>query len=92
MTELTEKNLEATIPMMMSEDYRERFRAEFYQLHARAERLNEMLKKWDNGGLGFEPKADHFLLHLQLKAMEEYLSILVERAEIEDIDISLMAG
>ena len=92
MTELTKKNLETTIPMMTSEDYRERFRAEFYQLHARYEALCEMLYKWDCGELNFEPKSDYFLLREQKRVMQEYLSILVDRAEVEDIDISLMAG
>ena len=85
------KNLEKTIPMMKSDCYKERFRAEFYQLYTRAEALANMIHSWDEGTLDFEPKTDRFLLNLQLKSMQDYLSILAERSEIEDIDISLKA-
>ena len=41
--------------MMLSEDYKERFKAEYYQLVNRYKNLKAMLEKWDNGTLGFTP-------------------------------------
>ena len=83
------KFFESTVPMMLSDDYRERFRAEYYQLFRRYESLAKMIQDWDDGKLGFEPTCDRFIYRLQLKAMRDYLDTLVERAEEENIDISL---
>ena len=38
---------------MTSKDYKERFKAEYYQLKIRYEKLDAMIKNWDN--LSFEP-------------------------------------
>ena len=47
--------LEETAKMMLSEDYKERFKAEYYQLVNRYEGLKLMLKRWDAGTLDFKP-------------------------------------
>ena len=83
---------ESTVPMMLSDDYKERFRAEYYQLFRRYEGLSKMMRDRDNDMLGFEPTCDKFVYRLQLNAMENYLVILAVRAEKEDIDISFTAG
>ena len=41
--------LEETAKMMLSEDYKERFKAEYYQLVNRYEALKSMVEKWDAG-------------------------------------------
>lgn len=38
-----------TAEMMMSEDYKERFRAEYGQVAIRHQKLKAMLEKWDKG-------------------------------------------
>lgn len=38
-----------TVEMMNSSDFKERFRAEYYQLKIRKEGLANMLKKYKNG-------------------------------------------
>lgn len=40
-----------TAEMMMSEDYKERFRAEYGQVAIRHQKLKAMLEKWDKGSL-----------------------------------------
>ena len=40
--------LKNTINMMESADYKERFKAEYYQLAIRFRKITEMLEKWDN--------------------------------------------
>ena len=80
-------NLENTVKIMTSNDFKERFIAEYYQLKIRRSGLKNMLDKWKNGVLEFEPKCPFHLLHKQLLAMDEYLAVLEERAKIEGIDL-----
>lgn len=79
--------LAETVEMMNSEDYKERFRAEYYQLKIRVEGLSNMLKKYRNGTLEFTPSCSYILLKSQLVAMTRYMRLLEERAEIEEISI-----
>jgi hypothetical protein len=79
--------LNETVQMMNSEDYKERFKAEYLQLKIRMDGLGAMLGKYKNGKLAFTPSCSYDLLNGQLKAMDMYASYLEERAEIEDIDI-----
>ena len=41
--------LKDTATLMVSSEYKERFKAEYYQLKIRLEKLKCMLQKWDNG-------------------------------------------
>ena len=79
--------LNDTIKLMNSTDYRDRFKAEFYQARIRYEKLGEMLKKYDKNELDFKPKCSYTLLLNQYKVMGEYLSILMLRAGIEEIEL-----
>ena len=79
--------LKDTIEMMTSEDYKERFKAEFYQLSLRLYSLTSMLYKWKNNMLDFEPKCSKETLENQVIFMQGYLDILRLRAEIEEIDL-----
>ena len=79
--------LKETVPMMESENYKERFKAEYLQLEIRVNGLRNMLKKYKDGTLTFKPSCSYDLLNGQLKAMELYATYLDERAEIEGIDL-----
>lgn len=79
--------LKDTIEMMVSVDYKERFKAEYLQLKIRMTGLSNMLKKYKAGTLPFTPSCSYDLLNGQLKAMELYATYLEERAEIEGIDL-----
>lgn len=79
--------LHDTINMMTSDDYKERFKAEYYQAEIRYNKLEAMLDKWDKGELGFEPTCSKALLEVQMYAMGEYLDILKQRAKFENIEI-----
>lgn len=76
-----------TAIMMVSESYKERFRAEYYQLNIRANRLNDMLNDWRSGRLKFKPECDYGLLFKQYQLMDEYRMILRVRAQIEGIEL-----
>ena len=79
--------LKDTVEMMGSSDYKERFRAEYFQLKIRMSGLSKMLIKYKEGTLDFTPNCSYDLLNGQLKAMRLYQSYLIERAEIENIEI-----
>lgn len=79
--------LKDTVKMMESLDYKERFKAEYYQLKFRIRGLKTMLEKYREGTLPFTPTCSYALLNRQLMSMELYLSFLEERAEIEDIKL-----
>ena len=81
--------LSETTDMMSSGDYKERFRAEYFQLKIRMAGLIEMLRKYKNGELTFTPSCSYDLLNGQLKSMDMYTSYLEERALIENINLEM---
>ena len=80
--------LKDTVEMMVSGDYKERFKAEYYQLSLRLDALTSMLIKWENNMLDFEPKCSKETLENQVIFMQGYMNILRLRAEIEEIELS----
>lgn len=80
--------LEQTVDLMLSEDYKERFKAEYYQLYQRFNKLRTMLIKWDRDELDFIPNCPRGTYDMQLEYMYKYLAILECRAKIEEIDIA----
>lgn len=80
--------LKDTITLMTSEDYVERFKAEYIQTKIRYEKLHKMLIKLEAGTLDFKPKCSTSILLQQKRAMGDYLKILEVRAEIEGVDIT----
>ena len=79
--------LQDTIELMSSDDYSERFKAEFLQLQIRIGKLERMLKGYREGTLDFKPKCSYELLHKQLVFMKGYMETLDVRADIEDIEL-----
>lgn len=88
--------LKDTIEMMNSVDYKERFRAEYYQAKIRYEKLKSFNTKIEAAQMTMfsankvempiHDCPDHLLRDQQM-AMGEYLHILEVRAKIEDIDL-----
>lgn len=81
--------LKNTVEMMCSGDYKERFRAEYFQLKIRIDGLTDMVYKYRKGALDFKPSCSFELLHSQLYNMKRYALALEERAEIEGIDLNM---
>ena len=77
--------LKDTVVMMESSDYQERYKAEYYQLKIRVEKLAAMLEKYAAGTLNFTPSCSYELLFEQLIYMRDYMQILEKRAEIEGV-------
>lgn len=79
--------LKDTIEMMQSEDYKERFKAEYYQTKIRYNKLHKMIVKADARKLEFEPTCPLALLKEQKANMGRYLYCLEVRAITEGIDL-----
>ena len=79
--------LNETVELMNSDDYKERFKGEFYQLQLRIIGLQTMLTDWGLDKLSFKPSCTYDLLEAQLNSMLAYESILKERARIEGIKL-----
>lgn len=78
-------SLEDTIDLMKSDDYKERFIAEYMQTKIRYNNLHKMLVQYDAGTLAFEPTSPILVLKNQKSFMGQYLNQLEIRAEIEGI-------
>ena len=79
--------LEFTINLMRSDDYKERFKAEYYQTKIRYDKLHKMLIKAEAGTLDFKLNCSLELLTEQKRCMGMYLHALEVRAEIEGIEL-----
>lgn len=79
--------LKDTVALMESDDYKERFRGEYYQTKIRKEKLDAMLKKWDEGQLEFNPTCPREMYDDQIAGMSAYLNVLEKRAVIENVDL-----
>ena len=80
--------LNDTVKMMNSEDYKERFRAEYCQTVIRYGKLKNMLDRWDDENLNFTPICPRSTYNMQIRAMADYIAVLEARAVMEDIDLS----
>jgi hypothetical protein len=83
----TEMELKDTVELMNSADYKDRFKAEYWQNQLRYEKLHDMVIKYEAGTLNFTPTCDIELLKKQKSYMGQYLYYLELRAEIEGIDL-----
>lgn len=79
--------LRDTVEMMNSADYKERFKAEYYQTAIRYGKLKTMVDKYNNGTLEFKPTCPMSIYDIQLRAMRDYLTILEARAAIEGVEL-----
>lgn len=85
MCDVRPMELKDTVEMMISEDYKERFKAEYCQTKIRYGKLKHMLERWDNGILDFIPTCPRSTYDLQISAMTDYIAILEARAVMEGI-------
>lgn len=79
--------LKDTNELMLSENYKERFKAEYYQTKIRYEKLHKTIVKYEAKTLDFEPSCDIGLLKAQASNMGQYLYCLEVRAEVEGIEL-----
>ena len=85
--EVNNMELKDTVLLMNSDNYKERFKAEYQQVVIRYQKLKGMLEKWDNGELNFEPTCPRSTYNIQIKAMADYIAVLEARAVMENVDL-----
>lgn len=78
-------DMQSTVALMNSADYKERFVAEYLQTKIRYNKLHRMTIRYEAGTLNFTPTCSLDLLKEQKAAMGHYLHCLEVRAEIEGI-------
>lgn len=79
--------LRNTVALMLSDDWKDRFVAEYRQLDERIKGLSMMLEAWDK--LSFTPNCPRPLLESQLAYMKKYKHVLDVRADIEEINLEI---
>lgn len=79
--------LKDTAELMNSDDYKDRFKAEYWQLRHRLDKLNDMLKRYVKNELDFIPDTPFIWLKQQAFAMQAYLDALSVRCDYENIDV-----
>lgn len=79
--------LKDTVALMTSADYKERFKAEYYQLKIRRDKLKAMVDKWGRGELEFTPTCSRETYGFQLYVMDGYIDVLRMRAKAEGVEV-----
>lgn len=80
--------LKDTVELMLSSDYKDRFKAEYLQTKIRRDKLHVMITKLKAGTLEFTPTCSLSTLLTQERYMTEYLNSLEVRAVVEGIDLN----
>lgn len=80
-------DLDFTVDLMRSDDYKDRFKAEYWQTKKRYDKLHRMVIKYEAGTLDFIPNCPLDLLKEQRDTMRKYLNQLEIRAELEGIEL-----
>lgn len=78
-------SLSDTFWLITSSNYRYRLAGEINELILRIGELNKFLDKFDSDDFKSDIHCDVDILNRQLKAMNEYLDVLLERGKVEGI-------
>ena len=85
------RSLKDTVDIMVSDDYKDRFIAEYAQTYLRAQKLELLLIDYRNKTLDFIPTTDINTLTDQLTYMNRYVLILQKRAKLEGITLPIIS-
>jgi hypothetical protein len=80
--------LKDTVELMNSADYKDRFKAVYWQTKIRYDKLHKMVVKMEAGTLEFELSCPIDLFKQQLSFMGQCLHVLEVRAQLEGIDLN----
>ncbi len=81
--------LKDTVELMLSDNHRDRLKAEYWQTKIRYEKLHKMCVQYEAQTLEFAPACSLELLNRQASYMGNYLKTLEVRAVIEGIDLNV---
>lgn len=79
--------LQDTVELMNSSDYKDRFKGEYWQAKIRYDKLDDITVKYEANTLTFTPTCSLELLKEQKKFLGNYIRTLKIRAEIEGIEL-----
>lgn len=82
-----DNELHQTVKGMISDDYIERFKAEYKQLTIRLDKLNNIIYKAKLNSIEFKLNSSLELLEVQAMFMDGYASVLRDRAASEGINL-----
>ena len=82
------KDLKDTVDLMLSNDYKERLKAEYWQTKIRYNHLYKIVVAYEAGKLPFLTNCPLDLFKQQMSSMRQYLYCLEVRAMIEGIDLN----
>ena len=80
-------DFESTVVGMLSDDYEERFVAEFQQLKIRLEALKRFIGDVEHKKADVELRCPLALLKMQAAQMQKYLNAMIIRAYYEEIEL-----
>lgn len=87
------RELKDTVALMLSKDYKDKFKAEYYQLSRRYIDLCKELQtinKMEEYGAGKKITQETYAIMVeQLNCMEDYLECLKKRAKAENIELEV---
>lgn len=69
------------------EGYKERLVKELFELKDRSSKLKRILDKYENDELDFKLSCPIDILYAQYYAMMSYLHVLIQRVDIEEIEL-----
>lgn len=79
--------LEQTVDMMTSDDYKERFKAEYHQLSNRLNKIRHFIADARKMGRKTINKCPIDVYVWQMRVMQDYQYVLRRRAELENIEL-----
>ena len=85
---MADYSLSDTIALMTSDDYKDRFKAEYLQTKLRYDKLHDVIERYENKALSFDLSCPIELLKAQYASMYNYIFFLEMRANIEEIDLT----
>lgn len=75
--------LDKTVDMMLSDDYQDRFRAEYHQALYRRNKLQKEIKEMTS----IDGEDRVVMFQWQLRVMDDYIYVLKKRAERDNISL-----
>lgn len=79
--------LKDTVDLMLSDNYKDRLKAEYYQTLIRHDKLSQMILNWRLEKLDYTPVYPIDYCNEQLRRMRLYLNMLEDRARLEGITL-----
>ena len=79
--------LNETVDLMLSDDYKDRLKAEYYQTEIRLNKLKIAIAKYKASTIGYSVAGGLASLMEQKRDMESYLETLFVRAELDGIEL-----